>query len=377
MARTLILGGGFGGIATAVAVRRLAPEDEVVLVDRRSTFTMGLRKNWGIVGAEPLSTGTRSLSRLSRHGIEVRRGTIEAIEPEAIRAQVDGTWIEADSLVVALGAERDPGRVPGFGEHVLDAYDEAANGRIAAAVAGVRGGKVGIGIFAAPYPCPPAPFELALVLHERFETLGVPAEIEVFSALPASVPILGQAGCEAFDARLNAVGIAFLPGRQAKAVAADGVEFGDERRAYDLLIGIPPHRVPAVVGSSSLAGPSGWIPVDARTLETRFPGVFAIGDVTTVPLANGMALPKAGLFAHLEGEVVAGRIADARAGREPTATFAGDGACFIETGGGKAAMVQGGFLADPPAVEMSRPNEQTLAAKHAFETDRLTAWFGG
>src|SRR5205809_1003372 len=95
--------------------------------------------------------------------------------------------------------------VPGFAEHVLDAYDEAANGRIAAAVAGVRGGKVGIGIFAAPYPCPPAPFELALVLHERFETLGVPAEIEVFSALPASVPILGQAGCEAFDARLDAV----------------------------------------------------------------------------------------------------------------------------------------------------------------------------
>ena len=272
MARTLILGGGFGGIATAVAVRRLAPEDEVVLVDRRSTFTMGLRKNWGIVGAEPLSTGTRSLSRLSRHGIEVRRGTIEAIEPEAIRAQVDGTWIEADSLVVALGAERDPGRVPGFGEHVLDAYDEAANGRIAAAVAGVRGGKVGIGIFAAPYPCPPAPFELALVLHERFETLGVPAEIEVFSALPASVPILGQAGCEAFDARLNAVGIAFLPGRQAKAVAADGVEFGDERRAYDLLIGIPPHRVPAVVGSSSLAGPS----VGSRSTPGRWRHDFRV-----------------------------------------------------------------------------------------------------
>ena len=107
-----------------------------------------------------------------------------------------------------------------------------------------------------------------------------------------------------------------------------------ERIPFDLLLAVPPHRAPAVVRDAGMTGPSGWIGVDAGTLATRWPGVWAVGDVTAIPLSTGGALPKAGVFAHAEGEVVAARVADTLAGRVPTATFDGRGMCYLETGRG-------------------------------------------
>jgi sulfide:quinone oxidoreductase len=155
-------------------------------------------------------------------------------------------------------------------------------------------------------------------------------------------------------------------------LTADGV-----RIPFDLLLGVPPHRAPGVVVAAGLTGPGGWVMVDPHTLETRFPGVYAIGDVTAIPLANGMPLPKAGVFAHAEGDVVAARIADALGGRPATSTFTGQGLCFLETGHGAATVVAGDFFADPPAVALGEDSPANLDAKRAFEADRLTAWFGG
>ena len=143
-----------------------------------------------------------------------------------------------------------------------------------------------------------------------------------------------------------------------------------------MLLGVPPHRAPQVVAASGLTGGGSWIKVDPRTLETSQPGVYAIGDVTALPLSNGQMLPKAGAFAQAQGEAVAARIVSVFDGGQPAATFAGDGACFLETGGGTAAMVTGGFLSDPPAVRLTDPSPEHFAAKHAFERERLASWFG-
>jgi sulfide:quinone oxidoreductase len=378
MRRVIVLGGGFGGIATAVALRgRLPDGDEVILVERRPSFVMGLRKNWALVGASTIAEGERSLSTLTDRGINVRAGTVAAIDPAARAAEVDGERLEADALVVALGAQRDPDAIPGFREHAIDVYDTGASDRGAAAIAAFTGGRVVVGIFGAPYPCPPGPYELALLLMERLDARGVSGGMLVFTPQPGSLPILGTDGCAAFDGRLANAGITFRPKTQATAVEAEAVLTADGvRLPFDLLLGVPPHRVPAVVAAAGLTGPSGWVAVDARTLETRFPGVYAIGDVTAIPIANGMALPKAGVFAHGEGEVVAARIAESLAGREPTATFSGEGMCFLETGKGSATMVAGDFYADPPAVALGDDTAANLAAKHAFESERLAAWFG-
>jgi len=377
MHRVLILGGGFGGIATAVALRdRLDHADEVVLVERRPTFVMGLRKNWALLGERALREGERPLALLRERGIRVIEGTVDAIHPADRAADVDGTRLDADALVVALGAERDPGRVPGFRDHAIDLYDRDASEAGRRAIEEFTGGQLLIGIFAVPFPCPPAPFELALLLDERFRARKISATIEVFSPLALTLPILGRAGCDSFEGRLAYAGIEFLREHQATAIEARAVVFGETRRSYDLLLGVPPHRVPRIVAESGLTGGGPWVKVNPRTLETSFAGVYAIGDVNTIPLTNGQMLPKAGAFAHAEGDVVAARIADTFAGRTPASMFSGDGACFLETGDGSAAMVTGGFFADPPAVRLTEPSPDHFQAKRTFEADRLTAWFG-
>jgi sulfide:quinone oxidoreductase len=377
MKRVLILGGGFGGIATAVALRdQLEPADQIVLVDRRTSFVMGLRKNWVLSGEASLADGTRRLADLERPGMTVIQGSITAIHPAELAADVDGRRLEADALVVALGTERDADQVPGFREFAIDAYDRDATARGREAIERLTSGRVVIGIFGVPYPCPPGPFELAMLLVSRFERRRAAASVTIFSPLPLSLPILGSAGCATVEARLAGAGVEFLAARQATAVVDGAVEFGEDRVTFDLLLGVPPHRAPAVVADAGLTRGGAWIPVARLTLETDFPGVYAIGDVTAIPLANGQLLPKAGVFAEAQGKVVAERIAAAFAGRTAAATFTGEGACFFELGAGTAAMVAGRFLADPPDVRLTEPGPEHLAAKRAFEADRLRSWFG-
>jgi len=379
MKRALILGGGFGGIATACALRaKLPPTDEVVLVERRTHFMMGLRKTWALLGQSSLEAGQRPVAALEGQGIRVMHGAVTALDAPARAAEVDGRRVEADAIVVALGAQLAPEKVPGFDAHACNVYDPQSIPRAAEALRRFTGGKVMIVIFGAPYKCPPAPYEMALLLQDYFRERGVNAALEVCTPLPMSLPILGQSGCSVVEGRLADHGITFLPNRKATSVEAGEIVFGGERRPYDLLLGVPPHQCPAVAVQDGLAESGAWVRVDPRTLQTRFPGVYAIGDLTEIPLANGMPLPKAGVFAEGEGQVVAEQIAAAFAGRAPEMTFEGAGHCFMEIGGGQALLVRGRFLTEPaPEVALTEPSRQYLEEKHTFEAERLKAWFGG
>jgi sulfide:quinone oxidoreductase len=191
------------------------------------------------------------------------------------------------------------------------------------------------------------------------------------------MPILGQVGCDIVESRLADKGITFLPNHKATAVEPGEVVFANERRSFDLLFGVPPHRPPSVVRESGLVGASGWVSVNPRTLETQFPGVYAIGDVVQVAMANSKPLPKAGVFAEAMGETAADRIAATFAGKEPQAEFKGEGGCYLEVGAGQAMMVKGRFMAQPgPEVELTEASPQLLEQKRAFEAQRLQTWFG-
>lgn len=369
--RVIVCGGGFGGVAAAVRLRALRPDVEVVLIDAGTHFQMGFRKVSTILGRGAPDDGARPLAALERLGVRVVQAWIESIDPAARAVTAGGERYEGDALIVGLGAESNPGAVPGLAEHGIDWYTRDGAARAAEAVRGAR--RVVIGICGVPYKCPPAPFELALLLREAAPRL----EIECFTPLALTIPVIGQVGCEAIEGRLLGQMIGLR--REAKAqrvepgrVVLDG---GDEI-GFDVLLAVPPHRPPQVVVDAGLA-PGGWIKVDPRTLETGVEGIYAVGDVAAIPMANGNPLPKAGAFAAAEGEVVAERIAARLEGREPDATFAGDGACFLEVGNGEAMMVRGNFLTSPaPDVELTRPSKEFLDEKHAYEAARLAEWFG-
>jgi sulfide:quinone oxidoreductase len=378
MARVLVLGGGFGGIATAVALRqKLHAHDEVILVDRRQDFAMGIRKTWHILGISPIAYGTRQLAAMRPRGIQVLQGEITAIDPSAHHATINGEVVEADVLVVALGALHDMDGIPGLAEHGFSAWSRDLIEHARTAVEEFDGGRVVVGITAQPYSCPPAPFELALLLADRLEERGVDAHLTVFGPAPTTLPLLDTAGMAALDERLADRDIRYLGGRVATRVARDEVSFAThEPLGFDLLLVVPPHRVPPVLVGAGLAARDGWVAVDPRTLETAWPGVFAIGDCTAIGLSNGMSLPKAGLFAEREGEVVAQRIAATLDGEAPQAAFDGIGSCFVELGAGEASEAGGEFYANPPRATLTGPSQAQRGAKERFESERLTRWFG-
>jgi sulfide:quinone oxidoreductase len=378
MSRVLVLGAGFGGIAAATRLRSLLdPAHEVALVDRRSDFVMGLRKTWAIIGSHPLDEGRRELGSLRERGIAVRQATIQAIDPAARRVQLEDQWLDGDAIVIALGAEQVPGAVPGLAEHGVNVWDRSKASRARDALAALDRGRVLIGVFGTPYACPPGPYELALLARDVLTERGADVSVEVFVPMPIALPAVGPVQSAKMQALLDAAGIPVHVGQPAASVEAGIVHLADGRDlAFDLLLAVPPHRVPQVIVEAGLAQPSGWAEVDPRTLETASEGVYVIGDANVVNLAHGLPLPKAGLFAEAEGYVVAERVAAELDGRPATAEFDGTGTCFAETGGGQAVEINARFYADPPAAEIIGPSTRAMAGKAAFETDRLTAWFG-
>ena len=381
MARTLILGAGFGGLTVATELRNSLPgEHEIVLVDSRESFSMGLRKLWEAVGLGTIADGSRSREPLNERGIRFIRAEITAIDPAGRTATIGDEVLEGDHIVVALGAETRPDLVEGLEQHGHDAWDKKNIPAIREALAGFERGRILIAIAGAPYGCPPAPYELSMLLEEMLRERGIRDQVEIAVSTPAPIllPAAGSEGSTFLAEQLDAKDISYAVGHKVDHVEAGRVIYADGELEYDLLLSVPPHRVPRVVAESGLtADEAGWVGVDPGTLETEFQGVFAIGDVNQIELANGLPLPMAGLFAELQGERVAAAIAAEIRGNAAPDAFAGRGHCFLEMDSTAAALVQGDFFADPaPAVSVTKPTEAHAAEKRRFESERLERWFG-
>jgi sulfide:quinone oxidoreductase len=191
------------------------------------------------------------------------------------------------------------------------------------------------------------------------------------------MPNAGRDGSEWMGGQLAERAIAYRLGAKTERVEPGLVVLAEGELPFDLLIAVPPHRPPAVVAESGLTAGHGWIAVDAGTLATAHEGVYAVGDVTLIPLPNGLPLPKAGVMAELQGTRVARAIAAELRGEEPPAPFDGSGFCPIELGSGSAALVEGHWYAEPePVVTITGPSAAHAAEKAAFETEHLERWFG-
>jgi sulfide:quinone oxidoreductase len=376
--RIVVLGGGIGGQVAATRLKqKLGAEARVILLERSTTFTFAPSLLWLMVGKRQPRTITRDYSRLSRRGIEVTHATVTGIDTAAAEVQTDSGTIAYDYLVVALGASLDPGRIPGLSEHTFHPYDLASAERLRDALAAFTGGRVSVAIASLPYKCPAAPYETAMLIDGYLRERGIRAasRIDLYTPEPLPLPVAGPHAGYSVAAELAARGITFHARTELEGVEPSALRFGGESVPHDLAVVIPPHRPAEVIAASGLAGPNGWIPVDRSTLRTRVSNVYALGDNTAIPLENGMLLPKAGVFAHGEAEVVAENITRRIRGDLREEAFDGHGTCFLETGGGKSGLARGDFFASPvPKVAMHRPGRSWHTAKIALEQYWLRRW---
>ncbi|OGL00381.1 MAG: hypothetical protein A3I14_17235 [Candidatus Rokubacteria bacterium RIFCSPLOWO2_02_FULL_73_56] len=373
----LVLGGGVGGLVAVNELRRRLPaEHRVVLIERNARHAFAPSFLWLMVGDRRPEQISCDVRQLVRPGIDVVLAEVEAIDPDGreVRTRASTTGRSEthgyDHLIVALGAELAPEAVPGLAEeaHTFYTFDGAA--RLRDALAAFRGGTVAVVIAAVPYKCPGAPHEGAMLIADAFRRRGIRDRVDVhlFTPEPQPMPVAGPALGEAVERMLATAGVHFHPlhrltvvNTSAREVAfeAGGGARGAASFPYDLLVAVPPHRGPRVARDAGLTNDAGWIPIDRATLATTRERVYAIGDVTTIPIPGRwkpdvpLVLPKAGVFAHQQGEIVARRIAAEIAGGSPADVFCGDGYCMLEAGEDLAGFAYGNFFAEPsPRVEL-------------------------
>jgi len=384
MAQTvLILGGGVGGLVAANRLRAALPDEHrVVLIDREADFVFAPSLLWLMTGDRSPEKISRPLSRLERKGVELVRGIIEKIDPARREVTVGGRTLAGDYLVIALGADLAPEAIPGLADAGHTFYTLSGAERLRDALGSFTGGRLVVLTAAPAYKCPAAPYEAAMLLeaHLRKRKLRDHTQIDLYAAEPGPMGVAGPDVSKGVREMVEAKRITYHPSHQIKTVdpTARTLRFENGAEAsYDLLAYVPPHRAPRVVRDAGLCGESGWVEVDRQTLATKYERVFAIGDVVGIPLSLGKPLPKAGVFAHGEAEVVAANIAGAITGRSASAArFDGAGECFVETGDGKAGFGKGNFYGEPaPTVKLHPPGRRWHAGKILFEKYWLRRWF--
>jgi sulfide:quinone oxidoreductase len=375
--RVVVLGAGFGGLElTTILSDAFGEAIDITLIDKGDAFVFGFSKLEVMFGREQPEQVCHLYRDVVKPGVRFLQTTVRSFDPAARTVVTDAGEFAADFLVVALGADIDAAATPGLVEGGSEFYTVAGAFAMRDEIARFERGPAIIGVCGKSFKCPPAPSETALLLHDYLTERGRRRATEITVVIPFGVPIppspeTSQAILAAFAER----GIRFVtdnlvraldPARKV-AVLSDGSEL-----PYELFLGVPVHRVPQVVVESGLAADAyNWVPVNKQTLETAFPGVYAVGDV------NGVGTPKAGVFAEGAARTVAASIIAQLRGEAPAPPYRGIGSCYLEFGENKVGRVDVEFLAGPkPTGTYHEPTVALRAEKDLFGSSRVKRWFG-
>ncbi len=374
--RVVVLGAGFGGLELSTVLSEAMGGDiDVTLIDKSDAFTFGFSKLDVMFGRTRPEVVRLAYRDVVKPGVRVLRETVTAIDPEARRVTTDAGVHEADTLVVALGADYDMDATPGLAKGGNEFYSLAGAERLAGIIPSFSSGHIVIGVCGAPFKCPPAPSECALLLDDELTARGVRDACQISFVIPLGTPVPPSPETSAALAKEFAErGITLIAGRRVSALDPgrsvamldDGAEL-----SFDLFLGVPKHRAPEVVIASGMTE-DGYVPVDSATLLTRFPGVYAVGDVATA------GVPKAGVFAEGAARIVAQTLIARLRGGEPPGPHLGRGTCYIEFGQGRVGSVDIDFLSGPSRTgTFNAPSAALVAEKERFGSSRRTRWFGG
>ncbi len=333
MQRVVILGGGVGGtiVANLLAKKLRQDEAEIVLVDKTGRHVY--QPGFVYVAFEHMKPTKliRDERKLLRKRVKLVRGEAVKIDPEAHRVHLaDGTALEYDRLVVALGARLTPDELPGYKEAAHHFYSLEEAMRLRIALEDFRGGKIVVGVASVPYKCPPAPSEAACQLDYYFTKRGMREKVDIHFLSPLSrvFPLENVNG--AVEGTFKEHGIRStiffnVESIDPKAKTVTSIE--GETVPFDLLVMVPPHRGPKVVEDSGMGDRGGWLPTDKRTLRTKaHPDIFGVGDCTDVPVS------KSGAAAHFQAKVIAESIVADLRGQPAATTYDGHVMCYCDAG---------------------------------------------
>ena len=372
--RIVVLGAGFGGLELCTLLSENASDRvDVTLIDKSDAFSFGFSKLDIMFRGENPAYVSLPYDEFVKPGVRLRQETILAIDPNARRVTTNAGTYEGDVLVIALGSDYDVDATPGLRDS-HEFYTLAGAARLAEIIPTIAKGRILVGACGSPYKCPPAPSETVLMLHDFLSARGVRGACEIALALPLATPVppspeTSRALLAAFEERAIAFygdrDVVSLDARRGIATLEDGTEI-----PYDLFMGVPKQRAPQVVAESGLVE-NGYVPVDFHTLETRVPGVYAIGDCAM------QGTPKAGVFAEGAARALAALLIAKVRGEETAAKHLGRGSCYIEFGAGRIGRVDIDFLSGPkPTGTYHAPSEALRADKNVFGSSRRARWFG-
>jgi len=372
--RIVVLGAGFGGLELSTLLsEELGQSIDVTLIDKSDAFVFGFSKLDVMFGHKEPNSVRLPYSRYAKPGVRLLQRTITAIDPLRRRVVTNDGAFDADFLVVALGAEYDFDATPGL-SGANEFYTVSGAERLRDVLPTFTKGKAIVGVCGAPYKCPPAPSECVLMLHDYLASRGIRQQCQIALVLPLGSPVppspeTSRALVAAFAER----DIEFIPGRRVAAVDnSRNVAILDDGREipFELFLGVPKHRVPPVVLESGMSE-NGWIPVNPRTLATKYENVYAVGD------GANTGTPKAGVFAEGAARAVASALVAKLRRKGDAVQYDGFGTCYIEFGGGRIGKVEVDFFSGPaPTGRYYEPSVALRADKETFGASRRSRWFG-
>ncbi len=381
--RIVILGSGFGGLTAANQLRRnLSLEHQIVVVDKKGFFMMGLVNLWILSGIRRLEDSQVALNKLEDKQITFLNDKVTKIDvfKKSIRTSSNNK-LEYDYLIIALGAELAPKEINGFVVNGgFNLYDADQIPKLREKIIALKSGRIAICITNIPYKCPPAPYEASLLINDILVKNGTRGSIDIdlYTPTPIALPVAGPKVSQDIVNLLNSNRINFHPLHKIKKVLdKEIIEFENGNKTnYDLLIGIPPHKVPTVIKSSGLIKEGqNWIDVDKFTLKTKYENVFAIGDVTEIKVDQMAIIPKAGIFAEGQAKSVSCQIINEITNQSHNIRFDGKGFCFMEIGGKKAGFLTADFYdITGPITRLEPPSEESYGKKLDFEKSRIMEW---
>src|SRR2546427_2542420 len=365
-----------GGFTVSNLVSKQVGNSAIVtVVEPRALLPFPPAFQWLVFGwrqAEKIQRDPTGLSK--RKNVRLVRDKVEKIDLKGRNVKTQSQTISYDKLVISLGAEFAFDQVPGLEAYSHNVCSIEGALKLREAIGNFNGGTIAIGISRLPIKCPPAPYELALLLEEHFRRAKKRVEIYFFTPELHPVPAAGNVIGKQVERLLNHRGIKYLSKTKLARVDRDKVVFenGSELK-YDILVTTPPHRASRVVRDAGLTDESGWIPVNPHNLATRHENVFAIGDITSIETPHGHApyLPKAGVFAQGQAEVVANNLAVSITKKGEMKKWGGEGSYYLQVAKSESAFLKGAFLANPPRLEFHPPRRKWFLERLRLEKERL------